>query len=107
MPVYHRVYEAGHLQFITTSTYRRVRIFSSQAYCQLFAETLRDVRAKFPFRLVGWVLMPEHFHVLLQPLPAESTSQVVKDIKQRTAQAILEGLRAGEGAASCQALRFA
>ena len=24
MPVYHRFFEAGHLQFITTSTYRRL-----------------------------------------------------------------------------------
>jgi putative transposase len=104
MPLYHRHYERGHLQFITTSTYRRVRLFADPQYCPLFVDALRAVRAKFQFRLSGWVLMPEHFHVLLQPVVAESTSDIVKDVKQRSAFAVLEALRAQSHLASCRTL---
>jgi REP element-mobilizing transposase RayT len=64
------------LQFITTSTYRRVRVFSIPSFPQLFVEALRAVRSKFSFRLVGWVLMPEHFHLLFQPWPAAATPEM-------------------------------
>jgi hypothetical protein len=35
MPIYHRTYSPGELQFITTSTYRRVPVFLSLRFCQL------------------------------------------------------------------------
>ncbi|MGH8403753.1 MAG: transposase, partial [Gammaproteobacteria bacterium] len=81
MPLYHRHFEPGQLQFITSSTYRRAPIFSNPACCQFFVEALRAARSKFRFRLVGWVLMPEHFHVLLQPALARQTSDIVKGVK--------------------------
>ncbi len=94
MPTYHRHFEPGQLQFITTSAYRRASVFADFRYCQLFTQALQAARCKFQFKLIGWVLMPEHFHLLLQPPAAESTSAIVKDIKQRRAFAILEALRA-------------
>ncbi len=58
MPRYHRVFDPGRLQFITSSTYRRVPVFASKSFCQIFAEALGRVRQEFGFRLVGWVLIP-------------------------------------------------
>jgi REP element-mobilizing transposase RayT len=37
--------------------------------------------------------MPEHFHVLLKPEPADLTAKIVKQLKQRTASHILGALR--------------
>jgi putative transposase len=104
MPIYHRFFEAGHLQFITTSTYRRARLFSHPQYCRLFVEALRTARLKFCFRLIGWVLMPEHFHLSLQPVAAAATSDIVKDIKQRSAHSILQLLRAQTENPPCRSL---
>ncbi len=36
------------------------------------------MRQELHFLLVGWVLMPEHFHILIRPEPAESTPLVMK-----------------------------
>ena len=33
VPIYHRIYSPGELQFIATSTYRRVPIFRSERFC--------------------------------------------------------------------------
>jgi REP element-mobilizing transposase RayT len=51
------------LQFITTSTYRRRRLFTCQRFCWIFVETLHQLRQETGFLLIGWVLMPEHFHL--------------------------------------------
>jgi putative transposase len=92
------------LHFITTSTYRRVPLFLTPAYCQFFVDAVRAVRSKFHFLLLGWVLMPDHFHILVRPGLSESTSDIVKELKQRSAFAILEALRGQQGLASCRVL---
>ena len=97
MPCYHRVFEPGQLQFITSSTYRRVPVFVSESFCQTFAEVLGTLRQEFGFRLVGWVLMPDHFHLLIRPWPAESTPLLVQQLKQRTAYRVLQTLRQNSG----------
>jgi REP element-mobilizing transposase RayT len=93
MPIYHRTYSPGEVQFITTSTYRRTPVLLSPRFCHYFVQRLEEVREKTHCLLIGWVLMPEHFHLLLKPQPAESTPVVVKELKEETAKRILKTLR--------------
>ena len=37
MPIYGRHFQPGQLQFITTSTYRRARLFTCPRFCQIIA----------------------------------------------------------------------
>ena len=64
-----RFYESNHLHFLTTSTYRRGRIFDSLRFKREFISTLGELRTELGFRLVGYALMPEHFHLLLCSTP--------------------------------------
>ncbi len=93
MPYPKRRYSPGQLQFITTSTYRRAPLFDSDRFRRCFVETLAGVRRETNFLLIGWVLMPDHFHLLLKPEPAEATSRIVKRLKEKTATRILKLLR--------------
>jgi REP element-mobilizing transposase RayT len=36
------------------------------------------MRQELKFMLIGWVLMPEHFHLLIKPQPAESMPAIRK-----------------------------
>ena len=92
MPIYGRHFEPGQLQFITTSTYRRLKLFNSQRFRWVFVEVLRQLRQETGSLLIGWVLMPEHFHLLIKPEPAESTSSFMRELKKRTAQRIIATL---------------
>ncbi|MGO9273595.1 MAG: transposase, partial [Terriglobia bacterium] len=65
MPFYGRHFEPGELQFITTSTCRRLKLFDSDRFRRTFVEVLREVRQETGFLLIGWLLMPEHFHLLI------------------------------------------
>jgi putative transposase len=102
MPIYHRTYSPGELQFITSSTYRRAQVFRSRRFCQYFVQRLEEVRQKMNCLLTGWVLMPEHFHLLLKPQPAESTPLVIKELKEETARRILKTLRENQQYPWCE-----
>lgn len=67
MPLDHRRYTPGREQFITTSIYRRAQLFPSDRLARDFVDVLRKWRAELKFPLIGWVLMPEHFHSMFTP----------------------------------------
>jgi putative transposase len=104
MPHYRRVFEPGQLQFITTSTCRRTRIFTCQGFCRIFVETLRQVRRETGFLLIGWVLMPEHFHLLIKPEPAGDTVHFMRELKKRSAEQIIAALGRNQHQPSCRGL---
>ena len=60
MPVSRRYFAPGQLQFITSSVYRRLRLFQSPRLRGEFVETLRQLRQERGFLLIDWVLMQEH-----------------------------------------------
>ncbi len=64
LPVSRRHFAPGQLQFITSSTYRRTKLFDSDCFHYDFIEVLRQFRRETCFLLIGWVLMPEHFQRL-------------------------------------------
>jgi REP element-mobilizing transposase RayT len=64
MPVSGRHFAPGQLQFITSSTYRRTKLFDSHRFLYDFVEVLRQFWRETGFLLVGWVLMPEDFQRL-------------------------------------------
>jgi len=59
---------------------------------------LNQLRHKFEFRLLGYVVMLEHFHLLIWPSPAGNPSRIVGSLKQRTASYIVENLKRCEHA---------
>jgi REP element-mobilizing transposase RayT len=89
-----RYFGPGQLQFITSSTYQRVKLFESERFRRDFVNVLRPLREPLSFLLIGWGLMPEHFHFLLQPQPAESTSRILQELKKQTALRVISTLGA-------------
>jgi putative transposase len=93
MPFYRRIYSPGQLQFLTTSTYRRAPLFLSDRFRGCFVQRLEEVRQEWHFLLIGWVLMPEHFHLLIKPQPADTTPLILKGLKEESAKRIIRTLR--------------
>ena len=68
-----RFHESGESHFITFSCYRRQPNFVSAAVYDLFPLCLEDMRRRFEMRVYGYVVMPEHVHLLLsEPLRLRS-----------------------------------
>jgi putative transposase len=57
-----RIYGRGHLHFLTFSCYKRLPYFKRARARDVFLHELGRMRAELGFRVIGYVLMPEHVH---------------------------------------------
>jgi putative transposase len=57
----------GALHFVTGNTLNRTRIFADSTRCITFLEELRSLNQKWPSRLIAYVVMPDHFHLISNP----------------------------------------
>ncbi len=89
-----RYYGAGYLHFITTSCYRRLPLLQKPQNRDLLLEVLERVRRRYRFVIVGYVVMPEHLHLLLSEPERADPSKVMQAIKQGFARRLLRKLRA-------------
>ena len=60
-----RFHQSGQSHFITFSCYRRQPNFVNATVYDLFPLCLEDMRRRFELRVYGYVVMPEHVHLLL------------------------------------------
>ena len=92
-----RIYGRGHLHFITFSCYRRVPFFRSVRARNVFVRILGEVRDRYGFPLVGYVVMPDHVHLLMGE-PAKGTpSLAIQVLKQRVSRRLRSKKRANAG----------
>jgi len=85
-----KISSAGHkdLHFITCSCYRRLPLFRSVRARNLFVRILDQVRQLYGFAVVGYVVMPEHVHLLISEPRKGTPSAVMQVLKQRVSRAI-------------------
>ena len=85
----HRTYGANHLHFITCLCYRRLAKLGTARARDRFLSILEQTRERYRFVVVGYVVMPEHIHLLLTEPEIGNPSTVMQVLKQRTARALL------------------
>jgi putative transposase len=85
----HRTYGAHHLHFITNSCHHRLPLLDAPGARDLFLAILEQTRQKYRFVVVGYVVMPEHIHLLITEPEVGTPSTVMQVLKQRTAHALL------------------
>jgi putative transposase len=66
---------------ITISTFQQHRYFQCTANAELLIETLFQHRDKSRFQLHGFVVMPDHTHILITPATDQSTAKCIQYIK--------------------------
>jgi len=60
-----RFQQSGQSHFVTFTCFHRRSSFNSPELCDLFLEVLESARRRFALRVYGFVVMPEHVHLLL------------------------------------------
>lgn len=83
-----RFYGAGDLHFITASCYRRQPHLGLPQNRDLFVRVLEQVRQRYRFVIVGYVVMPEHFHLLISEPEQANPSVVVQALKLGVARRV-------------------
>ena len=81
-----RYQDQGCLHFITFSCYRRMRLLDLPAAKQTFERTLERVRVWYGCYIVGYVVVPEHVHLLISEPERSKLSVAIQMLKQITSQ---------------------
>lgn len=83
---------AGQGRFLTFSCYRRLRLLGDARTRDAFAAHLELQRVRLGFRVIAWVAMPEHVHLIV--LPREGAiGPVLRGIKQGFGRTMIERWR--------------
>ena len=78
--------DLGTARFVTFSCYYRLPSLSHAGAKESVVEALDRARAKHGFCLLGYVLMPEHVHLVLFPPEAMKLGLVIREIKSISAK---------------------
>ena len=74
--------------FVTSRTWESRALFLLEPNCLLFIEALENYRTTGAFALHSFVLMPDHFHILLTPSSERTLERAVQLIKGGSAHQI-------------------
>ena len=81
-----RYQNQGCLHFITFSCYRRMKLLDSPVAKDTFECELERVRRWYGCFVTGYVVMPEHLHLLISEPERKKLSIVIQMLKQITSQ---------------------
>lgn len=79
----------GHIYYITTVVYARLPIFKRPSFIIPLYDSLNYYRYKQDFRLIGYVIMPDHLHLLIWSQDKATVANVMRDFKTFTAKRII------------------
>jgi REP-associated tyrosine transposase len=84
-----RYHQTRQLHFVTFSCYHRAPLLGTPQARDLFVHTLEKVRCWYGFWLLGYVVMPEHVHLLLSEPERQSLALALQMLKQMVSRKLV------------------
>lgn len=80
--------------FVTTTVVNFIHVFAEDQYCDILINNIQHYQKRFRFTILGYVIMPSHFHWMVEVNPKFGTiSAIMRDIKKFSAWDIMERLK--------------
>jgi putative transposase len=103
-----RYYGQDQLHFVTFSCYRRLALFGTARARNMFVKELDRARRDYGFLLVGYVVIPNHVHLLMSEPKKGTPSTVMQMLKQRVSRKMrMKGRATPKGQLSLRFPKFA
>jgi putative transposase len=64
--------------FITSSTLDKKKILVSSEHLKIWTETFKELVVEFNMKLIAWVILANHYHILFMPHTANSIGSFMK-----------------------------
>jgi len=84
-----RFHHSGQSHFVTFCCYHRHRLLATDASRQIFESALERVRRSFRLHVYGYVVMPEHVHLLLCEPQQDTLADALKSLKQGVSRRLI------------------
>ena len=81
---------SGQSHFVTFCCYHRRRLFTTDASRRIFESALERVRRSFSLLVYGYVVMPEHVHLLLSEPERYTLADALKSLKQGVSRPLID-----------------
>ena len=86
----------GSIYYITSVTDNRLKIFIQPSFFILIIDSLNYYRYQYSCKIIGYVIMPDHIHLLIWPQEEKAITEFMRDFKRFTSgritrQAKVEG----------------
>ena len=92
----HHFNDPGHAHFLTFSCYQQLPLLRRERTRHWFVQAVVNAKVKHSFPLLGYVIMPEHVHLVLHPAEETRVGEIVGEIKRSSALQIHQILLAGQ-----------
>ena len=79
----------GALHFITGPVANRLPVFLQESACSAFINVMKSLRSEWPFKLVAYVLMPDHIHLILNPRDGR-IRELMASLKSLSAKSVVK-----------------
>jgi putative transposase len=80
-----RLHHSGQAHFITFSCYHRLPLLSQMHMEEAFLRALEQVRRRFEMHVFGYVVMPEHVHLLVSEPAGDLLPKAIQLLKTKVA----------------------
>lgn len=85
---YHSFFQDGAVCFWTSSIIDRIPVLRSPTAAKCLLAVIDDYRGRYGVRLLGYVVMPEHMHLLLWAERAETVEKFLEQVLRRVSAKI-------------------
>lgn len=89
-----KIGNSTHLFFVTTTVVNFTKVFNENRYSQVVIDNLNFYRERYGFKLIAYVIMPEHLHLIVWTKENTSISSIMRDFKKYTSVQIKRKLLA-------------
>jgi REP element-mobilizing transposase RayT len=79
----------GALHYVTGNFVDRLQVFAEPACCTVFLDELRSLDQRWPSKLIAYVLMPDHFHLIINPRDGR-IRELIGELKSLSARSIVK-----------------
>lgn len=77
------VYGKGHLHLFTCACFRHLPKLGEEKHRDVFVRLLEELRVKFRFTVVGYIVMPDHFRLLMREPEVDTAAHAVETLEAR------------------------
>jgi len=88
------IYEAfGNLFFVTSTVVGFLEVFRHEALCDIMIDNLKFYQDRGDFIILAYVIMPNHFHLIIKVNEGHTISSCIGNLKRITSRQITEKLQ--------------
>ena len=84
-----RFHQSGQSHFVTFCCYHRRRLLTTDESRRIFESAVERVRRSYRLYVYGYVVMPEHIHLLLSEPEKDTLADALKSLKQGVSRRLI------------------